>query len=125
MKLSKLKLDSLFYPLIGVAADRTNTRWGKFRPWVLWTAIPFGAAFWAMYVVPNVGPQGKLIYAAITYVLVMILYSANNTPYSALLGVISADSGERSIIARATASTVRPALSSASPCAPSFAVSTT
>jgi glycoside/pentoside/hexuronide:cation symporter, GPH family len=92
--------DAFFDPIIGALADRTNTRWGKFRPWVLWTAIPFGAAFWAMYVIPNVGPQGKLIYAAITYVLVMILYSANNTPYSALMGVMSPDSSERSNIAR-------------------------
>lgn len=92
--------DAFFDPIIGALADRTNTRWGKFRPWVLWTAIPFGAAFWAMYVIPDVGPQGKLIYAVITYVLVMILYSANNTPYSALMGVMSPDSSERSNIAR-------------------------
>jgi glycoside/pentoside/hexuronide:cation symporter, GPH family len=92
--------DAFFDPIIGALADRTQTKWGKFRPWVLWTAIPFGVAFWAMYVIPDVGPQGKLVYAVITYVLVMILYSANNTPYSALLGVMSSDSRERSLIAR-------------------------
>ncbi len=92
--------DAFFDPIIGTLADRTQTRWGKFRPWVLWTAIPFGGAFWAMYMIPHVGPQGKLIYAACTYVLVMILYSANNTPYSALMGVMSPDSSERSNIAR-------------------------
>ena len=92
--------DAFFDPIIGALADRTNTRWGKFRPWILWTAIPFGAAFWAMYIIPDVGPTGKMVYAVITYILVMILYSANNTPYSALMGVMSADSSERSNIAR-------------------------
>lgn len=92
--------DAFFDPIIGALADRTNTRWGKFRPWVLWTAIPFGVAFWAMYVVPNFGPQGRVVYAVITYIVVMILYSANNTPYSALMGVMSPDSSERSNIAR-------------------------
>ena len=92
--------DAFFDPIIGTLADRTNSRWGKFRPWILWTAIPFGTAFWAMYVIPDVGPTGKMIYAVITYILVMILYSANNTPYSALMGVMSPDSSERSNIAR-------------------------
>lgn len=92
--------DAFFDPIIGALSDRTNTRWGKFRPWVLWTAIPFGVAFWAMYVIPNFGPQGRLVYAVITYILVMVLYSANNTPYSALMGVMSPDSSQRSLIAR-------------------------
>jgi len=92
--------DAFFDPIIGALSDRTKTRWGKFRPWVLWTAIPFGACFWLVYVVPNVGPQGKLVYAYVTYVLLMILYSANNTPYSALMGVMTPDTSERSNIAR-------------------------
>jgi Na+/melibiose symporter-like transporter len=92
--------DAVFDPIIGALSDRTKSRWGKFRPWVLWTAIPFGVVFWAVYVTPNVGPQGKLIYAYITYILVMVLYSANNTPYSALMGVMTPDSSERTNIAR-------------------------
>ena len=91
--------DAVFDPIIGALSDRTKTRWGKFRPWVLWTAVPFGVLFWAVYVTPNVWPQGKLIYAYITYSLVMILYSANNTPYSALMGVMTPDVSERTSIA--------------------------
>jgi glycoside/pentoside/hexuronide:cation symporter, GPH family len=91
--------DAVFDPVIGALSDRTRTRWGNFRPWVLWTAVPFGVVFWLVYVTPNVGPQGKLIYAYLTYTLVMMLYSANNTPYSALMGVMTADASERSSLA--------------------------
>jgi GPH family glycoside/pentoside/hexuronide:cation symporter len=92
--------DALLDPVIGALSDRTKTRWGKFRPWVLWTAIPFGAIFWLSYIVPDVGPQGKVIYAFVTYVLLMALYSANNTPYSALMGVMTPNVSERTNIAR-------------------------
>jgi GPH family glycoside/pentoside/hexuronide:cation symporter len=91
--------DAVVDPVIGALADRTVTRWGKFRPWVLWTAIPFGVLFWLCYITPNFGPQGKLIYAYVTYTLVMMLYSANNTPYSALMGVMTSDVSERTSIA--------------------------
>lgn len=91
--------DAFFDPIIGALADRTQTRWGKFRPWVLMTSVPFGLVFWLAYVTPNIGPQGKLVYAYITYTLVMMLYSANNTPYSALMGVMTADASERSSVA--------------------------
>lgn len=91
--------DAVFDPVIGALSDRTQTRWGKFRPWVLFTAVPFGLVFWLVYVTPDIGPHGKLIYAYITYTLVMMLYSANNTPYSALMGVMTPDVSERSSIA--------------------------
>lgn len=92
-------IDAVIDPVVGALSDRTNSRWGKFRPWILWTAIPFGLAFWLVYRSPDLGPTGKLVYASITYVLLMILYSANNTPYSALMGVMTPDSGERTSIA--------------------------
>jgi len=91
--------DAVVDPVIGALADRTQTRWGKFRPWVLYTAVPFGLIFWLVYVTPDVGPHGKLVYAYLTYSLVMLLYSANNTPYSALMGVMTPDASERSSLA--------------------------
>ena len=91
--------DAVIDPVIGALSDRTQTRWGKFRPWILWTALPFGLIFWLVYVTPDAGPHAKLIYAYITYTLVMMTYSANNTPYSALMGVMTPDSSERSSLA--------------------------
>jgi len=92
--------DAFFDPIIGAMSDRTNTRWGKFRPWVLGAGLPFGLVFWLVYVTPDWGPHGKLIYAFITYILCMVAYSASNTPYSALMGVMTADVNERTNIAR-------------------------
>src|SRR5664280_1176566 len=87
--------DAFFDPMMGVMADRTNTRWGKFRPWVLWTSIPWGIAMVLAYTNPGLGMTGSLIYACLTNVLLMTLYSANNTPYSALGGVMTGDINER------------------------------
>jgi GPH family glycoside/pentoside/hexuronide:cation symporter len=92
--------DALFDPIIGTLADRTNTRWGKFRPWVLWTAVPYGAVLWLAYTVPNFEGTARLIYAYITYTLLMMIYSANNTPYSALNGVMTGDNNERTSLAQ-------------------------
>jgi len=87
--------DAFFDPLIGVLADRTNTRWGKFRPWVLWTAVPWGVVMVLAFTVPGFKGTSLLVYAAVTNILLMTLYSANNTPYSALNGVMTADVNER------------------------------
>lgn len=87
--------DAFFDPMMGVLADRTNTRWGKFRPWVLWTAIPWGVVMVLAYTVPSFGATGKLAWALLTNVLLMTLYSMNNTPYSAMSGVMTGDSAER------------------------------
>jgi Na+/melibiose symporter-like transporter len=90
--------DAFFDPVVGVASDRTNSRWGKFRPWVLWSALPFGLVFWLTFTTPHFGPEAKIIYAWATYLLLMMLYSANNTPYSALTGVMTEDVDERTSI---------------------------
>src|SRR6476661_1739317 len=79
--------DAIFDPMMGIVADRTITRWGKFRPWILWTAVPFGLMGFLTFTTPDLGPTGKLVYAYVTYTLLMMVYSANNLPYSALSGV--------------------------------------
>ncbi len=86
---------AFFDPIMGIIADRTNTRWGKFRPWILATAIPFGIMAVVAFVTPDLSPSGKLAYAYITFTLLMAIYSANNVPYSALTGVITGDMQER------------------------------
>jgi Na+/melibiose symporter-like transporter len=88
--------DAIFDPIMGVLADRTNTRWGKFRPWILWTAGPWAVVMVLAYTTPEGWSMGMLIaYATITNMLLMTLYSMNNMPYSALGGVITADLNER------------------------------
>ena len=87
--------DAFFDPMMGVMADRTNTRWGKFRPWVLWTALPWAVIMVLAYTVPGWGHGPTLAYAALTNILLMTLYSANNTPYSAMTAVMTGDVNER------------------------------
>jgi Na+/melibiose symporter-like transporter len=82
-------------PVMGVIADRTETRWGKFRPWILWTAIPFGIFGFLAFYTPDFEQTGKIVWAFITYILLMLVYSANNIPYSALSGVITGDQKQR------------------------------
>jgi sugar (Glycoside-Pentoside-Hexuronide) transporter len=88
----------LFNPIIGVLADRTNSRWGKFRPWILYTAIPLGVVAFLAFSTPHFAYKGKLIYAAVTYTLLLLLYASSNLPYSALSGVITGDMSERNSI---------------------------
>jgi Na+/melibiose symporter-like transporter len=89
--------DAFFDPIMGGLADRTRTRWGRFRPWILWTAIPWGVVMFLAYMTPGgVSHPVLLTWAVVTNMLLMTLYSANNMPYSALGGVMSSDIQERS-----------------------------
>jgi len=87
--------DTFFDPLVGIISDRTQTRWGKFRPYLMWLAIPFGVIGALTYLAPDLSQGGKLIFAYVTYTLMMMIYSLINVPYSALLGVISPDPHDR------------------------------
>ena len=84
-----------FNPIVGTLSDRTNSRWGKFRPWILFTSIPLGVVALLAFSTPDFEYKGKVIYAAVTYTLLLLLYAANNLPYSALSGVITGDMGDR------------------------------
>jgi glycoside/pentoside/hexuronide:cation symporter, GPH family len=88
-------IGAFFNLVMGAIADRTHTRWGKFRPWVLWTAVPFGIISLLAFSTPDFSENGKVIYAFVTYFLLVIVYSANNLPYSALSGVLTGDMKER------------------------------
>ncbi|MBD8548592.1 MFS transporter [Sphingomonas sp. CFBP 8760] len=77
--------DAISDPLIGMMADRTNTRWGRFRPYLLWTAIPVGLSCFLTFQSPDLGYDGKVAYAAATYFLLALSYSLNNVPYCALI----------------------------------------
>lgn len=90
--------DGVNDPLMGIIADRTKTRWGKFRPYLLWLCVPFAVAGVLTFTVPDFGMTGKLIWAYVTFIAIMMLYTAINIPYTALLGVISADSSERTTV---------------------------
>ncbi len=87
-----------FNPLIGILADRTNSRWGKFRPWILFTAIPLGVIAILAFSTPDFSYKGKLIYAAVTYTFLLLMYASSNLPYAALSGVLTGDMGERNSI---------------------------
>jgi GPH family glycoside/pentoside/hexuronide:cation symporter len=90
--------DGVNDPLMGIIADRTKTRWGKFRPYLLWICVPFAVVGVLTFTVPDFGPTGKLVWAYATFIAIMMLYTAINIPYTALLGVISADSIERTTV---------------------------
>jgi len=87
--------DMAIDPIIGVVSDRTNTRWGKFRPYILFGAIPYAVLAILTFTTPNFGEVGKIIYAGATYVLLMTAYAAINLPYSALGAVMTDDTYER------------------------------
>ena len=90
--------DGINDPLMGIIADRTKTRWGHFRPYLLWICVPFAIVGVLTFTVPDFGTTGKLIWAYTTFILIMMLYTAINIPYTALLGVISPNSDERTTV---------------------------
>lgn len=82
-------VDAAADPLIGLMADRTQTRWGKFRPYLLWFALPYGLGGYLLFASPDLSASGKVVYAYLTYGFMMLAYSFINVPYSSMLGVIS------------------------------------
>jgi glycoside/pentoside/hexuronide:cation symporter, GPH family len=88
-----------FNPVMGVIADRTNTKWGNFRPWLLWTAVPFGVIGVLTFTTPSMSLSHKLVYAWTTYLLLRLIYAVNNVPYASLTAVMTGDPDERTSIA--------------------------
>lgn len=88
-------LDAVIDPPIGAAADRTRSKHGRYRPWMIWIAVPYGVVAVAAFVTPDVSMGAKLVYAYISYALLVTAYSLINIPYSALVGVMTSDSEER------------------------------
>ena len=91
--------DAVFDPFVGILGDRTNTRWGKFRPYLLWMALPVGIVAVLMFTTPDMDVRGKIIYAYVTYSLMMIFYSMINVPYASLMGVMTDDGKQRTTLA--------------------------
>lgn len=87
--------DAVNDPLMGAISDRTNTRFGKYRPYLLWMAVPFGLFGYLVFANPDFSQAGKLVYAYVTYIGLMMAYTAINVPYSALMGVMTPSSAER------------------------------
>ena len=87
--------DAVIDPVIGAIADRTRTRWGRFRPYLLWMALPLAVSAVLTFTVPTFGGPARVVYAYVTLSLMMVAYSSINIPYSALLGVLTPDSQER------------------------------
>ena len=89
--------DTVSDPMMGAIADRTNTRWGKYRPYLLWIAAPFAIAGCLLFTTPSWGESGKLIWAYATYILMMTVYTGINVPYGSMLGVMTDDSEEKTV----------------------------
>lgn len=87
--------DGISDVVMGIIGDRTNSKYGKFRPWILWTAIPMGVILSLLFTGPDLSPTGKLIYAYATYIIFTLVYTANNIPYGALMAVMTGDDKER------------------------------
>lgn len=92
--------DAITDPLMGIIADRTKSKHGRFRPWLVWSAIPFALLFWVAFTVPpGLSDDMRIVYAAGSYTLLMMAYTMNNVPYSALMGVMTGDPAERTGLA--------------------------
>lgn len=89
--------DTVSDPMMGIIADRTESRWGKYRPYLLWMAVPFALVGCLLFTTPPFGETGKLVWAYVTYILMMTAYTAINVPYGSMLGVMTADSNEKTI----------------------------
>jgi sugar (glycoside-pentoside-hexuronide) transporter len=87
--------DAFSDPIMGAICDRTQTRWGKFRPWLLWMALPFGLGAILMFTTPDLSLNGKIIYAWVTYLIMSLIYTAINIPYCSVAGVITLNQKER------------------------------
>ncbi|MDE6459496.1 MAG: MFS transporter, partial [Paramuribaculum sp.] len=89
--------DGISDPMMGIVADRTKTRWGKYRPYLLWVAAPFSICGILLFTTPDWAYAGKLIWAYVTYVLMMTVYTGINVPYGAMLGVVSDNPHEKTV----------------------------
>ena len=90
--------DTVSDPMMGAIADRTETRWGKYRPYLLWFAAPFAISGVLLFTTPDWSNEGKVIYAYITYILMMTVYTGINVPYASMLGVMTGDSQEKTVV---------------------------
>ncbi len=90
--------DGIIDILMGIVCDRTNSKYGKFRPWIMWTAIPLGITLSLLFTSPNLSQTGKIVYAYATYLTFFIMYTANNIPYGALMAVMTGDNKERTTL---------------------------
>ncbi|MDJ0921531.1 MAG: MFS transporter [Henriciella sp.] len=90
--------DTVNDPVMGIIADRTQTRHGKYRPYLLWMAVPFGLITFLTFAAPSMGDTLKIAYATVTYLILMMVYTAINVPYSALMGVMTSNSEQRTIL---------------------------
>ncbi len=89
--------DAVSDPMMGIIADRTHSRWGKYRPWLLWMALPFALAGVLLFVTPHVSQGGKTAWAFFTYILMMTVYTGINVPYGSMLGVMTDKSEEKTV----------------------------
>ncbi len=89
--------DAVSDPMMGIISDRTSTRWGKYRPYLLWIAVPFAISGVLLFTKPDFGETGNTVWAFVTYILMMTVYTAINVPYGSMLGVMTEDSDEKTV----------------------------
>ena len=89
--------DAVSDPVMGIVADRTRSRWGKYRPWLLWMALPFAVCGCLLFYTPQCSEACRTCWAYVTYILMMTVYTSINVPYGSMLGVMTADSNEKTV----------------------------